>query len=519
MVPRHPGNVADVLRLAARTYGDREMVAFRDRRFTYREFNDRVNRLADGLRRSGVEQDDVVASVAYNSDGLLALYFALAKLGAVSVPLNTMLTRDDVEDLVHKSGARALVYGEEWDDRVQGIPGVELIAVSGDDPSSLQHLEAAGAPDEPPLIEGGARPATVIFTSGSTGSPKGCMKSHANMLWSAIHCQIETPRSQNDIELYVIPLAGVGFANFLMPAVLGGARVVLDRFDPARGLESIESERVSHVFLAGSMLDAMLRVEGQERFDLSSLRLIETAYQLSGRLRDAIAERFGPIVRWCYGSTEGTNWAAPAEAFSTRPDCVGFPKGIDEFRIVDDDGNPLPPGEVGEVLVAGPTVMLGYLADPEETAAVLHDGWLLTGDLGEIDTDGMMLFRGRKKDMIKTGGMNVAAGEVELALARHGEIAEVAVIGVADDKWGEAVTAVVVPADGRVPHDAFVEDLRAHCRATLAGFKRPKEYIVMDELPKNPTGKVAKGVLQELYGAGASAGRDAKPFMSESQKK
>ncbi|MGH3495516.1 MAG: class I adenylate-forming enzyme family protein [Sciscionella sp.] len=293
----------------------------------------------------------------------------------------------------------------------------------------------------------------------------------------------------------------MGFSNFILPAVLGGARIVLDRFDARRCLEFIASERVTHGFLAGSMLDGILRVDGHEGFDLSSLKLVETAYHLSERLRSAIAERFGTIVRWCYGSTEGTNWAAPAEAFMARADCVGLPKGLDEFRIVDADGLTLGPGHVGEVVVGGPTVMSGYFGDPEGTAAVLDDGWLRTGDLGELAPDGMMLFRGRKKDMIKTGGINVAAGDVEVALECHPAVGDVAVIGVPDQHWGEAVIAVVVPNERDGCDDELIAELRTHCRSRLAAFKCPKRYVLVDVLPRNPAGKVAKGVLRDLYGA------------------
>jgi fatty-acyl-CoA synthase len=512
LVARQPGNVGDVLRIASARYGDREVLAYRGARWTYRAFNGRVNGMAQRLIDRGIARGDVVASIAYNSDVLLALYFALAKVGAVNVPLNTMLLADDVRDVVERSAAKMVVYGSECEDRTRGVGDVETVP--------LEEVEPASPGGEPPLAPGGDVPGMVIYTSGSTGRPKGCIKTHANLVWSAVNCQLETPRRLDGVELYVIPLAGVGFANFILPAVMAGSRIVLDRFDATGTLDLIQAERATNAFLAGTMLAAMLAVEDNGDYELGTLELVETAYQLSERLRDGIAERLGPIVRYCYGSTEGTNWAAPAEIFTTRPACVGFPKGFDEYRIVDDDGHELGPGEIGEVLVGGPTVMLGYLGDPEGTAASLSDGWLRTGDLGEIDVDGMMLFRGRKKDMIKTGGLNVAAGEVELALARHPDLGEVAVIGVDDEQWGEAVAAVVVPARAGVENGEFVVALQEHARNELAPFKRPKHYVVVRELPKNPTGKVAKGLLRETYGAGgAGAGSATSPFINASQKK
>jgi acyl-CoA synthetase (AMP-forming)/AMP-acid ligase II len=496
--PRHPGNFADVLRLGAARFGDEEMLVFRGRRWSYRAFNARVNRIADGLARLGVGPDSVVASMAYNSDELLALYFAVAKRGAVSVPLNTMLRAADVESIVRRSHAQVLVYGSEQAEIAEALPAdvsAIRLRLGADGPGTLAELEAQGSPVEAPTAPGDDRPSTVIYTSGSTGAPKGCTKSHANQIWSAINCQLETPRGPGDVELYVIPLAGVGFANFVLPTLLAGGRVVLDRFESATCLALIERERVTHAFLAGTMLAALLEQPAAAAADLTSLKLVETAYQLSDRLRAAIAQRFGPIVRYCYGSSEGSNWAAPAAHFSGLPDCVGLPKGMDDFRVVDPDGRDVGPWQVGEILIGGPTVMLGYFNDPEASADALQEGWLRTGDLGCTDDAGMLRFRGRVKDIIKSGGVNVPAGEVEMALARHPHVLEASVIGVPDDRWGEAVRAVVV-VGGECSEDV----LRAHCREHLAGHLRPKDYVFVEALPKNPGGKVAKGVLRELYG-------------------
>lgn len=504
---RAPGNLGDLLRIAAERHPEEEFIVSEGRRSTFGEFNERVNRIAHGLKASGVGEGDFVASLAHNCDSLLALYFAIAKAGAVSVPLNTMLRAGDVDDVLERSSARVLVYAAEFAPLVDELRSREplwlgLDGARGRAGLTLDELAAGQPRGEPPEAPGGAAPSTVIFTSGSTGRPKGCTKSHANQIWSAVNCQLETPRRRGDTELFTVPLAGVGFANFVLPNVIEGSRVVLTRFDAERCLELIASERVTQGFLAGTMLAAMLEVPGQEQRDLSSLRLVETAYQLSDRLREAIARRFGPIVRYCYGSTEGSNWAAPADVFLDRPDCVGFPKGLDRYRIVGADGHEVPPGTVGEVLVSGPTVMLGYLGDPQVSRDTLAGGWLHTGDLGVQDSDGMLLFRGRLKDMIKTGGMNVSAGEVEMALARHEAVAEVAVIGVPHEKWGEAVRAVVVPRADREAA-ALEAALHAHCREQLAGYKRPKDIVFAGELPKNPTGKLAKAEVRARFGDGA----------------
>lgn len=502
---RGVGNLGDLLRNAAQRHPDREFVVCGDRRFSFATFNARVNRIAHALGDLGIAPGDHVATIGYNDDALLALTFALAKLGAVSVPLNTMLTASDVDDVLERSGARAFVFAEEFaplaDELAADLPlWLGLGRPAGRAADGLGDLEKGRPEVEPPPAPSGDASATVLYTSGSTGRPKGCTKSHANQIFSAINCQLETPRRRGDTELFTVPLSGVGFANFVLPNVISGSRVVITRFEAASCLELIERERVTHVFLAGTMLAAMLECPGQERRDLSSLRLVETAYQLSDRVRAGIAERFGPIVRYCYGSSEGSNWAAPAEMFLERPDCVGFPKGLDRYRIAGEDGAELPDGEVGEVLVAGPTVMLGYLGEPDASEEALRDGWLHTGDLGLRDTDGMMLFRGRKKDVIKSGGLSVAAGEVELAIARHDAVAEVVVIGVPSDRWGEAVRAVVVPRGGAGSDDLLVA-LQDHCREHLAGYKRPKDIVFAAALPKNPGGKIAKAEVQARFGS------------------
>jgi fatty-acyl-CoA synthase len=494
-------NIGDLLRIAAARHPGREFVVFEGRGFTFSEFNARVNRLAGGLADRGVGRDAVVASMGHNSDSLLALYFAVAKLGAISVPLNTMLTASDVTDILVRSGAGVFAYDAAFSPVADAVGLVEPMRLIVDGPAvgpSLAELEDVGTTTEPPQAAGGSAPSTVIYTSGSTGRPKGCTKSHSNQIFSAINCQLETPRRRGDTELFTVPLAGVGFANFVLPNVIEGSRVVLTRFDPEHCLRLVESERITHVFFAGTMLAAMLEYPGQERYDLSSLQLVETAYQLSDSLRGSVAERFGPIVRYCYGSSEGSNWAAPAELFLSEPDCVGFPKGLDDYRVIDDSGNELAPGSVGEVAITGPTVMLGYFGDPEASARVLQGGWLRSGDLGLSDEHGMLRFRGRLKDIIKSGGLNVPAGEVEMAIARHARVREVAVIGVSHDKWGEAVRAVVVARGG--VDDELRSELVAHCREQLAAFKRPKDIVFADELPKNPGGKIAKGEVRERFG-------------------
>ncbi len=493
-------NVADVLRIAAVRRADKEMLCFGERRWTFAQANQRVNAIARVLRATGVRPGTAVASVARNSGELLFLYFALAKLGALNVPLNTMLTAREITAALSRSSTHTLILGEGFLDLEGALETEDLrftrrLETLGDELGGAQAAELSSG-------IGGDDPATVIFTSGSTGTPKGCVKSHANQVWAAVNCQLTVPRRPGDVELFAIPLSGIGFANFALAAVLGGARLVLSTFEPSQCLDLIAREGVTHAFLAGTMIAAMLEAEGQEAYDTSNLRVLQTSYHLSDPLRRRIADRFGPVVRYCGGSSEGSMSTADANLFLVEPKCVGYPVGLDEYRVIDEEGRDAPVGVIGEIIVSGPTVMLGYFGDEAATrAAFTPHGWLRSGDLGRLDEQGRLHFEGRKRDMIKTGGLSVTAGEVEMVLAQHPGVAEVAVLGIPDERWGEAIRAIIVPSGSEIGDDALEKALRDHCRAELAGFKRPKDYLLVDELPKNPGGKIAKGILRKRFGA------------------
>jgi acyl-CoA synthetase (AMP-forming)/AMP-acid ligase II len=278
--------------------------------------------------------------------------------------------------------------------------------------------------------------------------------------------------------------------------------VILEPFEPVATLSAIERHRATKGFFAPTMLNSLLEEEARSgRRDLESMRQITLSYEISESLRERIEARFPGILHYGYGSTEGgMSVTRDGSRFLADPTCVGKPNGIDIFGIMSEDGRLLPAGEEAEIVVAGPDVMLGYLDDAVSTSEALHGGWLHTGDLGYIDAGGDLHYTGRFKDMIKSGGVSVAAAEVERCLTGHPAVRDAAVVGLPDEHWGEAVHAVIEAEPGQ---QVDVEELGALCQKNLAAFKRPKSITVVDALPRNPGGKVAKGVLKQSLAGGA----------------
>jgi fatty-acyl-CoA synthase len=335
----------------------------------------------------------------------------------------------------------------------------------------------------------------VIFTSGSLSRPKACIKTHRNLIWHGINRQMSGPIEPGGRELYCVPLSGIGFGNYIVSHFLSGTTIVIEPFEARATLATIQDERITYVFLPPTMLYAMLKVPDQLSFDLSSLERMPIGYELPQRMRLQLVDRFGPIFEYGYGSTEGTcSYATPNE-FLEDPLCVGLVAGLDEVRVVDEKGLELPEGETGEIIARGPTVTPGYLGDPELTAQTLRDGWYHTGDLGWFGPGKYLHFAGRIKDIIKSGGMNVSAAEVEDVFADYPGVEQVSVVGVPDERWSEAVVAAIVPSEGAVLDQ---EELAAFAGAQLTGYKRPKRYVLLDELPRNPAGKAAKPKLRAM---------------------
>jgi acyl-CoA synthetase (AMP-forming)/AMP-acid ligase II len=502
-------NYGRILRLAASRHEDRPFLIFDGRMSTYGDFNRHVNRLANALLKRGVKSGDRVLTWAYNSDEMLALMFAAAKLGAVMVPVNTMLVRESVEGLIkrlkpsviaadgqranelHDAGVSSEVLLALPEDSGTVVPGESWTTVS-----MLTQGENSREPDGVELVD--TKPGMILFTSGSTASPRGVVKSFSSLSWHAINYRLAAPRSTASVELIALQLAGIVFANFVLPAILGGATIVLmRRYTAAGALATIQEHGVTHMFLPPTMILPVLDLAEAGAGSLQSVEFFHTAYALTAAQRQRVIDLMPSDcqLHYGYGSTEGSMFLSEPGAFGDDSNVVGVPSGIDEFRIASTAGTVLGANETGEIQVSGPSVMLGYL--DHEPDAKTADGWLRTGDLGEYDDRGQLHFRGRLKDMIKTGGHNVFAGDVEAALAEHPRVKDACVIGVPDDYWGEAVTAIITPASCREAE----EDIETFMKGRVPGYMRPKRYLYLDQLPVNPTGKVVKQTAFALASA------------------
>lgn len=473
---------------------------------TYDELEDRIAGLAAGLRELGATGSRV-ASVMANDPETVEVYMALARCGAVGVPLNTRLAPGEKRYMLEDADVSLIVASDEFAEEAarlaETVASVRGIVTVGEAQGALASVgalrETPPGPEPSASATGEEEPATIIYTSGTTGAPKGVVRSHRANSWNAVNSALGSPRTTHDVELFNLPLFGIGFLHFVVPALLGGATIVLDgAFDPVRAWELLERHRATRTFLAPTMLATMLAVEGQEARDIDALELVYTAYAFPARLRERALARFGPRFIYMYGLTEAQLTCSAPGDFEAKPTGVGRTMGVSRVRVVDADGASLPVGETGEIAFAGPSIMTGYHGLADATGETVVAGWVRTGDLGCFDADGDLHYVGRSKEMIKTGGFSVDPVEVENAILMLDEVREAAVVGVEDERWGEAVVAVISLESGAALEPA---DVIAACKGEIAGYKVPKHVLVIDELPKNPTGKVERGRLRDLFRA------------------
>jgi fatty-acyl-CoA synthase len=490
---------------------ERDAIWFEGTTTSHRGFAERVRRAASALAALGVRAGDRVAWTGGNHPSALETLYACGQLGAIWVPVNARLTAPEAQYVLEHSGASVVVHGRDHGELADALrdrlPGVrawlaaEPPGTGGADSLPYEELLGGAAPearDEPVSLED---PCLVMYTSGTTGRPKGAVLTHGNMTWNATNQVLGMDFAADERTLALAPLFHIGGLNGTVnPTLLrGGCAVVVRRFHPAETLQVIEEQRVNSFFAVPTMLDAMSREPGFATRDLSALRTIGAAGAAVPipTLRTWLDR--GVTMQQCYGMTEaspGCTVLDPADA-ERKVGSAGKPLFFTDVRILRPDGTEADVDEVGEVVVSGPNVMAGYWQDPEQTAAVLRDGWYHTGDAGSLDADGFLYIRDRYKDMIISGGENVYPAEVESALLELPGIVEAAVIGVSDPRWGEAGMAVVVPAPGSA---LDADAVRTALRERLAGFKVPTHVEFVDELPKTATGKIRKPDLRERFG-------------------
>jgi len=480
----------------------------RGRRFSYADLDTRANRVANALLAEGVRPGDRVALLMMNGVEYLETYFALAKLGAVTVPLNWRLVPDELAFILRDAGASVLVYDAEFDAAVAALRGLEtplrcfVRAGEGAPPEgtrSYEALRAAASPEAPPCPAAGDDPLFIMYTSGTTGLPKGAVHTHATMIAASITINMTSDQRYGDRYLQMLPLFHVGALTPATAAVHRGATLVLMRaFDPKRVFPLIEAERVTTGLAVPAMLNFMLAAGDPAAHDLSALRWLMSG---AAPVPPALIERYAELgieIHQVYGLTESCGPAcliSPDEALA-KVGSTGPAFFHTDVRVVDEHGAPVPPGQVGEVIVRGAHIMKGYWNRPDATAEAIRDGWLYTGDLASVDKDGFVYIQDRKKDMIISGGENVYPAEIEAVLARHPDVLEVAVIGMPSARWGESAAAMVVPKAGTSPTPA---ELVAFCDGKLARYKVPRVVELVEEIPRNPTGKVLKRLLREQF--------------------
>ncbi|MFI1353059.1 AMP-binding protein [Streptomyces sp. NPDC020898] len=519
--PRNSGlqvdlNPAAAVARNARHQGDSVVVRYPGGDLTYAQLDDRAARLASVLATGGATDGDRVAYLGLNSPAFLVTMLAAFRIGAVFVPVNFRLAEPELRGVLNGSGATVIVCEEGHRASVEAVRGDtelgRLLLVDDDPEIPAATEEAAGwepwsaligtAPPSPSVVPKKADdPAVLMFTSGTTGTPKGVVLTHGNNWWNAVNVELRLDTRRGDVTYAAAPLFHIGALNSfaLRTLVRGGTVVVRRGFDPAVCLDDLVTHRVNSMFGVPQMFAALARVPGVFDQDLSDLRAIVVA---GAPVPPSLVELYaghGIVLQQAWGLTETAPFAThlPAERTLDKLGSAGIAMPFTEVRVVDaGTGEPLKPCETGEIVVRGPNVTAGYWNSPQATAAAFDDeGWFHSGDVGHLDEDGCLFIVDRLKDMIISGGENVYPAEVERVLAAMPGVVDVAVVGVADEQWGETVAAVVTATDDTL---ITLDELREYAALHLARYKLPRRLKLVRSVPRNASGKLDKALIRRL---------------------
>jgi long-chain acyl-CoA synthetase len=502
-------NIASIVRLHGRERPERTAIIHPARTTTWGELDERSSRVAAGLIAEGVDAEDRVARIDKNSIEYYEILFGAAKLNAVTVDVNWRLAPPEMAQIVNDAGAKVLFVGPEFVGHLEKIRDdlhtVTKIVICGDD---YEGWLAAHNPVDPGVDAAPDDVCLQLYTSGTTGLPKGVMLTNRNLFTFIDEVAPTLGFSEDSVSIVVMPvfhIAGSGWS--LVGMALAATTVLHPEVNPPAIVQALGEHGVTHAFFVPAVLQFLLAVPELSSTDVSQLQLVAYgASPITEKVLRQSMDAFGADFVQLYGLTETTGAVVQLDAKDHDPDnrpellrSCGKPYPWVQIRCVDENGDDVPDGEVGELWVKSVQVMKGYWNKPEETAkAITADGWFRTGDAGYWK-DGFLYLHDRVKDMIVSGGENVYPAEVENALMAHPEVADVGVIGIPDPRWGEAVHAMVVKAPGT---DPTVESLIAFARERLAGFKCPKGITFVDALPRNPSGKILKRELREPFWAG-----------------
>lgn len=500
--------LGDILRRHARVRGNKTAYIVATERVSYAAFHTRSNQLARGLQRLGVRRGDRVAVLAANRAEYPLVYFACIKLGAIVVPVNARFTATEVASVVTHSESDTVIFGEEFGTLMGELAGTgalpsvrRRIALDGSgDALSFGHIVDAESPDDIDAVVDENDPHVMLYTSGTTGSPKGTLLSQRSYFLQATTSHLQLGFSEDDIALSMFPMFHMG--GWALPLGFwhtGGTIVIMPKAEPRALLAAIAADRASYFYAVPTVFESLLALPDFDQFNVSSLRLIGggTAAMTATQVR-RIMDRFRcPNMVILYGSTEAgpVSVLRPGDV-ARKPETVGRPYLDVEVRLVDGDDNEVTNGEVGEIAVRSNFQMQGYWRNPEETARIVRNGWVHTGDLGVFDAEGFLSIVGRQKEVIRSGGESVFPAEIERVLLTHPLIREAGVVGIPDPHWGEAVAAAVVVREGTA---LTADDVIGHVRTHLAGFKKPKHVCFLTSLPRTAASQqIHKPLLREI---------------------
>lgn len=511
---------------AATLFGGKTGIVCGEKRFTYLEFSQRCDRLSSALSRLGAKPGHRVAFLSYNCHRLLEAYYAVPQIGAVLLPLNTRLCMAEFLSIFRDSAPCMIIFDPEFSEAVEtlakGCASVDHAICTGSPrpawayEKTYEELIECSAPkqfDWTAIDENSA--AELFYTSGTTANPKGVVLTHRNLYLHALYVAHAQKLGDEDVGTYAVPLFHVNSWGAPHTLTLSGARhAVLRKFTPPSLLDLIQKERITRLQVVPAMAIALINHPGFAQYDVSSVKEVMIGGAPSNvALIRQVEEIFpGAVVAGGYGLTETSPVVTiayikdhlkgePPERRLKRQASAGYVIAGTETRVVDPQGHDVPPdGQTpGELLIRGDTVMEGYRNQAEESARVLRGGWLHTGDLATVDEDGYVLIVDRLKDIVLSGGENIATAEVERVIDQHPAVLECAVIAIPDARWGEVPLALVTLRAGCAATEA---EIIAHCRRGLAGFKIPKGVEFRESLPKGGTGKILKRLLREPYWTG-----------------
>jgi acyl-CoA synthetase (AMP-forming)/AMP-acid ligase II len=519
-------NTTEFLTITAAICPDKEAIIFEEKRLTFVQLNERVNRLANALLGLGIQKGDRVAMMQVNTNQCIEAYFATARVGGIYVPLNFRARGNELTYMLNTAEANTLFVGDRYLDLIDSIrPALTTVKhyISLDRPhKDMLNYEKLidSSPADDVFTEIDDNDTTILmYTAGTTGFPKGVMLSHNSFSVYVLENVSPADLETTEKNILTVPLYHVAGTQAMIAAIYGGRTLVMQRqFEPKQWMELVETEKVNRAMMVPTMLKQLMEHPDFAKHDLSSLKVITygAAPMPLEVIKRAIEVFPGVGFINAFGQTETASTVtilspedhvisgtpAEIERKLKRLSSIGKPMSDVEMKVVDENGKDLPPNQIGEIIARGPRVMSGYWKDKEKTARTIDkDGWVHTGDMGYRDEDGYFFLSGRTTDMIKRGGELIAPEEVEAILHGHPKVDEAAVVGVPDEDWGEVPICVCVLKKGET---CTAQELMEYCRTNLASYKRPRAVVFCEELPRNPMGKVLKRLLRDQY-------KDVKP--------